>query len=81
MRLAIMYYTILVPPIDTCTRNYIQENVASYFKAHFNLSNADTIVTYGVQYMPGCGLVQKAHNTLAARLLAAAAGTAVSVVH
>ena len=31
--------------------------------------------------MPGCGLVQKAHNTLAARLLAAAAGNAASVVH
>ena len=72
MRLGITYYTIPVPPIDTCTRN---------FKAHFNLSNTDTIVTYGVQHMPGCGLVQKAHNTLAARLLAEAAGTAVSVVH
>lgn len=55
----------------------------SYFKAHFNLSNTVTIVTYGVQYMPGCGLVQKARNTfaLAARLLAVAAGNAVSVVH
>lgn len=76
-----MYYTILVPPIDTCTRKYIPANVATLKPQHNAFQSQQHLVTYGVQHMPGCGLVQKAHNTLAARLLAAAAGAAVSVVH
>jgi len=34
MRLAITYYTIPFPPIDTCNRNYIQANVATLKPQH-----------------------------------------------